>query len=44
VIVECLADLFQVVDALGSSTGFAGRLHGGQQQCYEHTDDRDHDQ
>jgi hypothetical protein len=38
------ADLPQVIAALAASRGFAGRLHGGQQEPDEPTDDRDHDE
>src|SRR5262249_37254034 len=31
----------EIVLALTATGGLAGRLHGGQQQCDEHADDRD---
>src|SRR5207244_6655372 len=37
-------DLFDVVDALGSSSGLAGRLDCGEQESDEDRDDRDHHQ
>jgi hypothetical protein len=44
VIVQSQADLFEVISALQASGGFAGRLHGWQQQADENTDDGDDDQ
>jgi hypothetical protein len=37
------ADLFHVADALCAPGGFAGGLHGRQQERDQNTDDRDHD-
>ncbi len=44
VVVQCQAKLFQVVAALAAAGGFAGLLHGGQQQRDQDRDDRDHDE
>jgi len=38
------AELPHVARAGGSTGGFAGTLHGRQEQSNEHRDDRDHDQ
>ena len=38
------ADLLEIVRALGTSGGLAGRLHGRQQQRDQHGDDGDHHQ
>jgi hypothetical protein len=38
------AELPHVARARGSTGGFAGTLHGRQEQSDEHCDDRDHDQ
>ena len=38
------AELLQVVGALDPSCRLARRLHGGEQQCDQHGDDRDDDQ
>ena len=37
-------ELLQVIEALGSSGCFARRLHGGEQQSYEDTNDGDDDE
>ncbi len=37
-------ELLEVVDALGTAGRLAGSLHGGQQECDQDRDDRDHDQ
>jgi hypothetical protein len=44
VIVKRQSDLLQVVGALGSPGGFAGRLHRGKQQGDQNADNRDDDQ
>ena len=44
VVVHGQADLLEVVDALGTPGGLAGRLHGGQQQRDQDGDDGDHHQ
>jgi hypothetical protein len=44
VVVQCQADLLQVVDALASPGCLARRLHGGQEQGDQHRDDRDDNQ
>ena len=44
VIVEGAADLFEIVGALNAAGGFAGRLHGGKQQCDQDGNNRDDDQ
>jgi hypothetical protein len=44
VLVQCHADLPQMVLALGSSRRFARRLHCRQKQCNQNPDDRDHDE
>ena len=36
--------LFQVVGAAGTTAAFTGFLQGGQQDCSQDGDDRDHDQ
>ena len=41
VVVQGQADLLEVVDALGTPGGFAGRLDGGQQQGDQDADDAD---
>jgi len=33
-----------MIGALHSSCGFSGGLHGGQEECDEHTDDGDDDE
>ena len=43
-VVQGDADLFEVVAALHSSSGFSCGLHGGQEQCDEHSDDGDDDE
>jgi hypothetical protein len=44
VVVQSQADLFEVVNALRSPGGFAGRLHGGQQQGDQDRNYRDDDE
>ena len=39
VVVQREPDLFEVILALGSSGGFPGLLHGGQQECNQHRND-----
>jgi hypothetical protein len=36
--------LLQIIDALGAPRGFARRLNGGEQECHEDSDDRDHNE
>jgi hypothetical protein len=44
VILDCEADLLDVVRAGHSSSGFSGGLHGWQEQSDKDTDDGDHDE
>jgi hypothetical protein len=44
VVLERHAHLLQVVDALRSPSCFARRLNGGQEQLYEHANDRNNDE
>jgi len=44
VVVQGDAELLEVVEALRSSRGFAGRLYRRQQQCDENANDRDNNQ
>ncbi len=44
VVVDAETDLLEVVGALTAAGRFARRLHGGQQQCDEDADDRNHHQ
>ena len=37
-------DLLQVIDTLGTTGGFTGRLYGWKQKGNQNGDDRDHDQ
>jgi hypothetical protein len=42
--VQCQAELLEIVLTLGSSSRFSRLLHGWQQQCDQHGNDRDYDQ
>jgi hypothetical protein len=44
IVVAGQSDLAEIVFALRSPGGFAGLLHGGQQQGHQHDDDRNHHQ
>ena len=43
VILHCETNLLEIVLALAAPRGFAGGLDGGQQECDQDPDDRDHD-
>jgi hypothetical protein len=44
IIVQTEPDLLEVIAAAHPPSGFAGRLHRGQQQTNHHADNGDHDQ
>ena len=44
IIVQSQADLFQIITALHSTSGFARGLHGGKQEGDQNTNDSNHHQ
>jgi hypothetical protein len=42
--VQSESDLFEIVFALSSAGGFAGLLHGGEQQSHKDCNDGDHNE
>ena len=44
IVVQCEADLLQIISARNATSRFPGRLHSGKKETDENRDDGDHDQ